>query len=853
MAAKKLYPDSRLMLPGSQEEAVRKFLSLAKEAITIETERECRLDDIDRLILVDTRHKSRIGIAGELVDRGVETIIYDHHPHMKDDIVADKDIFEEVGATVTILAEIIKKKRIKLSPLEATIMLIGIYEETGSLTYRITTKLDVDMVSFLLSQGANLSAVSSYVNRELTEGELTLLTKLINATQLISVKGISIALIRIEAKDYSGELGMIIHKLMEIENISVLFVLIDTTRGRVDMIGRSSIPAVDVNKILSHFGGGGHVSAAAARIRDTDIDSVRAKLIKVLKNNIRTGRCARDVMSKDVKTVGVNRKIDETRKILLEEGLEGMLVKDGKGRLTGIITLRDLNKALKRGFGHSRIKGYMSRAIVKAPPTMPLHEIQKILLDKDTGVIPVIRKGRMIGVINRTDVLKSVHGAFFSRTLEPNKKEVSNLSKKMVRLLSKEIMKLLKGIGQLANSHGASAFAVGGFVRDLMFGAENLDMDIVIEGDAIRMGNALAKKMSASIVVHKRFGTCSVITPDRLKIDLATARKEVYARPAALPSVEFSSLKEDLYRRDFTINAMAVSINKKSFGQLIDFFGGEKDLRCGRIKVLHDGSFIDDPTRIFRAVRFETRLGFAIDGHTEALIKSAISKEMFDKVEPQRIRDEVVLILKEGRRFQALRRMAELDELRFLHPKIKLGQEMVKLFKSVADTCLWYERCGFKKRAVEKWLIYLMALFDRLSYNDASSICNRFVFRRGEVLRILSYKARARRIIGVLETRRNILPSKIYAILEPLSFEVILLMMARSASKLAKTRIRNFLQKHNGVRTSIKGDDIKALGLKPCPEFKTILQKVLYAKIDGKLKTKDDELACAARLVKKVC
>ncbi|MDD5422128.1 MAG: DHH family phosphoesterase, partial [Candidatus Omnitrophica bacterium] len=206
VAAKRLYPDARLLLPGSQERSVREFLSLAKEQIVVESEKECSLDDVDRLVLVDTRHKSRIGIAASLLDKGVEVHVFDHHPRMKGDIVADKDISEEVGATVTMLADMLKRRGVRLSPLEATIMLLGIYEETGSLTYRITTKLDVDMVSFLLSQGASLSVVSSYLNRELSEGELSMLTKLISGTKRIVAKGVNVSLIELDSESYAGEL-----------------------------------------------------------------------------------------------------------------------------------------------------------------------------------------------------------------------------------------------------------------------------------------------------------------------------------------------------------------------------------------------------------------------------------------------------------------------------------------------------------------------------------------------------------------------------------------------------------------------------------------------------------------------
>jgi tRNA nucleotidyltransferase (CCA-adding enzyme) len=339
---------------------------------------------------------------------------------------------------------------------------------------------------------------------------------------------------------------------------------------------------------------------------------------------------------------------------------------------------------------------------------------------------------------------------------------------------------------------------------------------------------------------------------DKLKVDLSTARKEVYGAPGALPVVEFSSLKDDLFRRDFTINAMAISLNKTNFGRLIDFFGGEFDLAGGNIKVMHDRSFIDDPTRIFRAVRFEQRLGFRIDYYTEELIRKAIKKEMFDKVQPQRIREEVILILKENLPLKALKRMAELDELRFLDDGIRLDRNLIRLYTSVDKACEWYDSSIFKKRAIDKWLIYMMALFDRLSCGDVSKICKKFIFRRGDTIRILSYKKHSRAVIKMLSSGMKCAPSKIYRTLEPLSFEVILLIMAKVSSESARSKIKDFFQKYNGMRTRVNGADLKAMGLSPCPDYKNILEGLLYKKIDGKLKTKTDELAYAGKLIKKI-
>ncbi|MDP3804791.1 MAG: hypothetical protein Q8Q87_04495 [Candidatus Omnitrophota bacterium] len=320
------------------------------------------------------------------------------------------------------------------------------------------------------------------------------------------------------------------------------------------------------------------------------------------------------------------------------------------------------------------------------------------------------------------------------------KKVVKNFSRKMASVLPKDIMRLLKDIGVIANSLGYSAFVVGGLVRDALLGAKNLDLDIVVEGDAIKLGHTLSKKIDAALAVHRRFGTCTVITKDRLKIDIATARKEVYLKPAALPIPESSCLKDDLARRDFTINAMAISINQNSFGQLIDFYGGEQDLHYGRIKVMHDKSFIDDPTRMFRAIRFETRLGFYLDGRTLRLLKKAARNGMPAKVSRERIRNELILVFKEKNKVKPLKRLAELDVLRFVHPELKFGKGLTALLISIEENLRRRKFSGFSNIAVDEWLIYLMALFDTLSYNATLALCNSFSLRREDKSKIMSLK-----------------------------------------------------------------------------------------------------------------
>jgi len=204
---------------------------------------------------------------------------------------------------------------------------------------------------------------------------------------------------------------------------------------------------------------------------------------------------------------------------------------------------------------------------------------------------------------------------------------------------------ILKAAGAIGDKYGFKVFAVGGFVRDLLLGADNLDIDIAVEGDGLRFAKELANKLNGSLITHKQFGTATIASIAR--VDIATARSESYKVPAAYPNVKFGTIKDDLKRRDFTINAIALSLNKKSFKKIVDFFNGRKDLKRGIIRVLHDQSFIDDPTRIFRAVRFEQRYGFRIEARTEQLLRHAVNSGVLHKLKKQRIERERAIISKE--------------------------------------------------------------------------------------------------------------------------------------------------------------------------------------------------------------
>lgn len=420
--------------------------------------------------------------------------------------------------------------------------------------------------------------------------------------------------------------------------------------------------------------------------------------------------------------------------------------------------------------------------------------------------------------------------------------------KKYLDKLPQGIRELIKLSADTAAKNNTRAYLVGGFVRDLLLGLPNLDLDIVVEGGGIAFAERLAAVLKADLVRHRAFGTATIFSPGHLKIDVATARKESYPRPAQLPEVFPGSLQDDLFRRDFTINAMAIEINRGSFGRLIDFFGGRADLAAGKIRVMHDLSFIDDPTRILRAVRFEKRYDFTIEPRTLKYLKQACALKMLDKVEPHRLRDELILALKEKEPIRELVRIQALAGMDFISPGLGLSKKNLGFLRLVAREAVWFGKNFPHRRKLDCWLMYLAGLLDPLDAAAAAGVCAKFAFHRGETKRILDFKKIKAASIRVLSGARS-LPSKVFFLLEPMPYEVIILVKAKYRKPAVGRHIGDFFRAYNGVRLHIHGKDLEEMGARPGPRYQEILRKVLAARLDGRVATREDELLLAKKIV----
>jgi tRNA nucleotidyltransferase (CCA-adding enzyme) len=418
----------------------------------------------------------------------------------------------------------------------------------------------------------------------------------------------------------------------------------------------------------------------------------------------------------------------------------------------------------------------------------------------------------------------------------------------LLRALPPEVGEVVRSLSFLAASRGCRAYLVGGFVRDLLLGRRNLDVDVMVPGDGIAFAREYAALVHSGVLAHPRFGTATVSPHKGLKVDVSTARRETYRASGRLPEVEPGSLKDDLFRRDFTVNAMAIDLTPGDFGALVDYYGGWDDLCRRRIRVLHDESFRDDPTRILRAIRFAKRYGFSVEAHTAALLRAAVKEGVMRRVHAHRWRDELVLLLKEEDPVPSLSRIAQGVGFSWLDRRITLNGKSRALLRALAAQAAWFEEEFPQRRRAERWVLYLMALCDSLPLSGVTALCGEFALSRGVALRLESVKRVERSALRVL-SESPVTASKVHGILEPLSYEAIIFLRAKCRGKRAAAgRIAAFLRRHHGLKLHIGGDDLRAMGLPAGPEYQRVLSRVMAARLDGKVRTKDEELSLAARL-----
>ena len=852
------------ILPNRTNRNVRTYLSLYRDEFPFTEHQDLPSESIDRITLVDTQ--SLVTIKG--VNRSTLIRVIDHHQAKLNLDPSWEVEIESTGAVTTLVVEALQKIGRSITPTQANLLLLGIYEDTGSLTYASTTPRDVRAAAYLMEIGANLKIVSTHLNPPLSTDQHQLYEKLIEQAKSIHIHGQKIVVSHAEALDLNEEISSIAHKLRDMLEPQGLVILVATSEG-YRLVMRSTTDYFNVAGLAAHFDGGGHERASAALVhRNADEDTkstaripeILAELDHVLPKYVKPSLTVAQMMSHRPRLISPDLTAQEAAKLMQRYGYEGFpVVRDHL--VIGLLTRRAVDRAINHKL-NLKASSLMESGSVTVKASSSLVDVQNLMMETGWGQIPVVNEENteIIGIITRTDIIKSIN-----RVNNPHHQR--SLLTQLQDALPIEQIKLLKLISKYGSKRNASTYVVGGFVRDLILKKPVFDYDIVVEGDAIKLAKDLSADFGGRVVMHSRFGTAKwylneqVLHDLRLQIpeiedartqlpaslDLISARTEFYERPTALPVVERSGIKLDLHRRDFTINTLAIKLDENHFGELIDGWGGYADIQHKLIRVLHSLSFIDDPTRILRAVRFEQRFHFAIEDRTMELMAEA--SDQLKAITGERIRHEFDLIFDENDPSIILTRLCELGLLSKIQAGLTWNEKKSAALGHLLNSPLppyWSlpeKLWGIPTRRILAYACWFADLPD-----ETVTALSRRLHLPAHMVQVIG---QSRVLSNQVDTLVNAKPSAIVSILE--TNELLAQLVVRSIK--TDQRITKLLDQYQEtwrhVKTSLDGEDLIRKGFTPGPNFREILTRLRYAVLDGEIDPGDDELMLLKELTER--
>ncbi len=887
VGATRLYPGARLMLTGGAHSTVREFLALHRDAYAIAERRAVDPDAIQRLIVVDASRRDRLGSAAPWLDLPqVTTIVYDHHGASLDPdsdsgssrdasegaIAAAELHLEPVGAATTLIVEALQRQQVQLTAAEATVMALGIHTDTGSLTFDHSTARDAAALAWLMPW-VSLNVIAEYIKPEASPALQALMPDAVQQAETEQVNGVALTVVRLDLEaQVSGLSSLTAQLLSQLESDLLILAAQYPAKkeSRLVLIGRvqgglwgPQLEGVDLGQLFAAYGGGGHPKAAAATLKGANREAVLKALLGQIRQQLPQPMTARELMSSPVRTVRPQVSVSEAQRIVLRYGHSGLCVVDEADQLAGIISRRDLDLALHHSLGHAPIKGFMTTALQTIVLETTVGDIEALMVRHDIGRLPVLDKGQLVGIVTRTDVLRQLHQTQRDRILPagcPHLAPPQVLQQMLRDRLSPAVWTVLQLAAQSAQQRGWQLYVVGGAVRDVLLAASGRvlaleDIDLVVDGfhrtpgsaNASGAGVELAQALQqqypgTKLQVHGQFQTAALLWhrhPElgSLGLDIATARTEFYPYPAANPEVEASSIRQDLYRRDFTINALAIQLTTPRKGRLLDFFGGQRDLNQQLIRVLHPNSFIEDPTRIFRAVRFAVRLGFQLEAQTEGYVRHAIASGVYQRVQAEidvtpalqaRLRRELKYLLEAPYWRSAVQMLGSLDALKCLHPSLYLSPGLWWQLTLAHRGLARFDQAG----QLAHWHVMLEVILAHVPPADRYDVAVHLQLPAEALERLQQLGAVEDQLTQSLTP--NLQPSEIYRQLQPYDTALLVLVCVR-VSRPVRRLIWRYLTLWSALTLPLGGNDLKAMGYKPGRQFKTMLDQLRDAVLNGEV------------------
>jgi tRNA nucleotidyltransferase (CCA-adding enzyme) len=853
VAALRLYPGATLVLPGAAEGLLRRWMEKHKDEIPpVHSTKGLKASAVERLVCVDVSSRDRIGaLAGILLDREppASLHVFDHHPG-QGDLAGEYTRVEEAGSCTAVMVRELLERGLTPRPFEATLFLLGIYEDTGFLTYPTTRPADFEAVLRCLEWGGALDQVARVLKRGFTEEQMRLLAEVFDSLETLSVGGVPVHLSVVNAEAYVPDLSILAHEILAMEGMEALF-LLAYMENRVHIIARSRTSHVNVAQILDVLGGGGHPSAASAVVRGKTVAEVRALLLDELTSSRPVGLKARDIMNREFQRIAEGVTVRDAFADMNRFRVNALPVFRGD-RLVGVVTRQEVDGALQHGLTEAPVLDFIISSPPLLPPDTPAEEVRRRMLEQNWRIALFgDSEDRVEGLLSRMNLFKALYrrepAAMAHRSGgQPSPKEIGYLLK---AAFSPEDLALLREIGEMGEERGSPCLLVGGAVRDLLLGKPVKDVDFVVEGDAAALTEACAARKGGRVRAHRAFGTAIWIRPDGRRWDFATARAEYYEQPAALPTVAHAALYQDLYRRDFTLNTLALTLSPKGFGEILDLFGGVRDLKAGRIRVLHGLSFVEDPTRAFRAVRFAVKLGFTLPPETAHLIAATIKQGVFRHLSPKRVLSEVEQILSGPNAVEGLKAMEEHRLLKVFWPAFKLTPKVLETLYRVQQGLGFFET-HFPETPVNRPAVYLMALTERLPTAELEAFRAHYPFSQETRTVLDEYRSFTWRALRDLSRDETCTAGCAFRALHAMPLSLALFLLAKVQVPQRQSLVRDYIVRDRFTALTITGSDLLAAGVPPSPAVASALLETRVAKVDGKVRTREEELAFALKMAR---
>ncbi len=876
IAAHHLYEGAILLFPGTQEKLLHEFYhDVASFLYNFKKADQIPWDSITRLVLVDTRQRSRLPHIQALLERDIKDVhIWDHHPDSSDDVAGSHSIVLPVGACTTLLVYALREMQKNVtsscasscartgsvSCQDATVLGLGIYADTGSFTFSSATPTDFLAAAWLRENGMDVNAIAALVANELTSAHVQALNALLESATTYTMGDVTVVIAEVSMESYLGDFALLAHKLMEMERFLVLFAL-GRMGDRITVVARSRSDAVNVGAVCTTLGGGGHAYAASASVRDKTIFQVREAILNALHKQSSSEKCARDYMSAPPLGIEVHKTMQDAHEFMTHFDFKAIPVfARGSRQCVGILDAHTASRAVNHQLDD--LETYTDKHVRTLSPDASLADLIQIIMNERQHLVPIVdaaKNNDVVGVVTRTDLINIfVDDPKTTPMPLAHERKARNVTKLLRDRLSKHMFTLLEHVGDLGDTMGIATYVVGGFVRDVLLERPNFDIDIVVEGRGLEFARELAKELGGRVREHAKFMTAIVIFEEERggvgHIDVATARLEYYEQPAAQPTVEHSSIKLDLLRRDFTINALAIHLGKQNFGQLVDFFGGQRDIVDKRIRVLHTLSFVEDPSRCLRAVRFEQRYAFKLGLGLERLIKNALTLKLVDKLSGARLLHELQLIFEEQNPVSVLNRLYELGILQAIHPQLQIYPRKLELLQRIRDILDWYKLLYFTE-VPQRWIVYMLGMCCKFGYKDCAAILERIGIAKGSQhdflqLHVLVYRLQPNVEAWSKKRRRKV--SKLCELLDGIPLEALLYLMAKTSLEKVRMYISRYITTWKHEKIDMGGNDVLAMGLLPGPRVGVVLRMVKAAKLDGRATTREEQCALAQKWVKKL-